>query len=61
MDSDNINGVILAVFLIIVVSIMSSCAQGIGAQNTEEELKYIESDCKKGAVIGMQGTHWICD
>ena len=61
MDSETIQHAIWAIFLLMAIALMGSCAKEQGRQSTEEEIKYIESDCKRGAVIGMKGTHWICE
>ena len=61
MDSGNIQHAIWAAFFLFAILLMASCAKELGRQDTEEQVKYIESDCKKGPVNGSSGTHWICD
>ena len=61
MDSESIQHAIWAVFLLVAIGFMSSCAEGLSDNSAEVTTKYIESDCKRGSVIGSAGTHWICD
>lgn len=61
MDSENITQAIWAVVVVVAILLMSSCAEGVSDNSAETAAKYIDSECKRGPVIGSAGTHWICE
>ncbi len=61
MNNETIQHAIWAVFLLIAIGLIASCAEGVSDNTAETTAKYIESDCKRGPVLGSQGTKWTCD
>lgn len=61
MDNETIQHAIWAVFLLIAIGLMASCAEGVSDNSAETTAKYIDSDCKRVPVVGMQGSKWTCE
>lgn len=61
MNDETKQHAIWAVFLLIAIGLMASCAESVSDNSAETTAKYIDSDCKLGQVIGAQGSKWTCD
>ena len=61
MDTETIQHAIWAAFLLCAIGFMASCAEGVSDNSVETTAKYIESDCKRGPIIGTAGTQWTCE
>lgn len=51
----------ICVVLSVAVIKVSGCAENSDIEKTKQTQSYIESNCKKTAVMGSRGTHWVCD
>tara|TARA_R110000850_G_scaffold165803_1_gene290838 strand:- start:1586 stop:1783 length:198 start_codon:yes stop_codon:yes gene_type:complete len=51
---------VICVFLSIAVSKFSGCAENSFIEDSKQVQSYIDAGCRKAAVMGSQGTHWVC-
>jgi hypothetical protein len=60
MNSENITHLIWALFCILSITVMSSCAQNVSEDTEKTNVEYINSDCSRNVITGSKGTHWVC-
>ena len=53
--------VALCLFFSVAVTQFTGCAENADIEKTKQTKHYIDAGCKKTAVMGSQGTYWVCE